>query len=125
MQSKQVIGGEFSVNYEFHKSTMLADYKFTNLRKTFVCPDGGLVKSCNELKVVEETNKFYQYKLAAGILKSVKKSEYYDDEIFLDLFEKGESQIDNEILKGMSDISKDVFLKTDFERISYIRQSNA
>lgn len=120
-----IIEDDVQAFYEFHKSTMLADYKFTSLRKTFACPDGGLVKSCKELKVVEETNKFYQYKLAAGILKSVKKSEYYDDEIFLDLFEKGESQIDDEIQKGMSDISKDVFLKTDFERISYIRQSNA
>ena len=120
-----IIEDDVQAFYEFHKPTMLADYKFTSLRKTFACPDGGLVKSCNELKVVEETNKFYQYKMAASILKSIRKPEYYDDEVYLHLFEKGEGLIDDEIEKGMSDISKESFLKTDIERKSYIRQRNA
>lgn len=125
--SKEIVIIEDDVQafYAFYSPEILSDYKFTSLRKTFACPDGGLVKTGNELPNVTKSNRFYQYKLAAGILKSMRKPEYYDDEIYLHLFEKGEGLIDDEIEKGMSDISKETFLKTDLERMSYIRQRNA
>lgn len=119
-----VIEDDVQAFYEFRKSELNADYKFTSLRKTVACPDGGLVKTANELQIVAETNKFHQFKLAGSILKSFRKPEYYDDDVYLHLFEKGENHIDNEIAMGMSQISQEVVTKTDFERIAYIRLRN-
>ena len=119
-----VIEDDVQAFYEFCKPELIADYKFTSLRKTFACPDGGLVKTANDLPLVSEANKFHQYKLAGSILKSLRKPEYYDDDIYLHLFEKGESHIDDEIERGMSQISQEAITKTDFERIAYIRLRN-
>lgn len=111
--------------YEFQKELISVDYKFTSLRKTFACPDGGLVKTENLLSEVKTVNKFHQYKLAGSILKSLRKPEYYDDAIYLSIFEKGESMIDEEIAEGMSNMAIDIISKTDIDRLSYIRRRNA
>lgn len=111
--------------YEFQKELIGVDYKFTSLRKTFACPDGGLVKTENLLPEVNTVNKFHQYKLAGSILKSLRKPEYYDDAVYLSLFEKGESMIDDEIAEGMSDMAVDIITKTDIDRLAYIRRRNA
>ena len=125
--SKNIVFIEDDVQafYEFNKSDLTADYKFTSLRKTFACPDGGIVKTNNELAEVSNVNKFHQYKLAGSILKSLRKPEYYDDDVYLHLFEKGELQIDEEIGTGMSEMSQEIIKKVDFQRIAYIRQRNA
>lgn len=120
-----IIEDDVQAFYEFHKPEMFADYKFTSLRKTFACPDGGLVKTKNELPIVLESNKFYQYKVAASILRSMQKSGHYDDDVYLHLFEKGESQINDDIDKGISDVSQELISKTYFKKISFIRQCNA
>lgn len=120
-----IIEDDVQAFFEFNKPTQISDYKFTSLRKTFACPDGGLVMTKNKLSVAYESNKFHQFKLAASILKSLRQPEYYDDDVYLHLFEKGESLIDDEITKGMSDVSQEVIDKTDFGRVSYIRQRNA
>lgn len=111
--------------YEFQKELISVDYKFTSLRKTFACPDGGLVKTENLLPEVKTVNKFHQYKLAGSILKSLRKPEYYDDAVYLSIFEKGESMIDEEIAEGMSNMAIDIISKTDIDRLSYIRRRNA
>lgn len=111
--------------YEFQKELIGVDYKFTSLRKTFACPDGGLVKTENLLPEVNTVNKFHQYKLAGSILKSLPKPEYYDDAVYLSMFEKGESMIDDEIAEGMSDMAVDIITKTDIDRLAYIRRRNA
>ena len=111
--------------YEFQKELIGVDYKFTSLRKTFACPDGGLVKTENLLPEVKTVNKFHQYKLAGSILKSLRKPEYYDDAVYLSMFEKGESMIDDEIAEGMSDMAVNIITKTDIDRLAYIRRRNA
>lgn len=111
--------------YEFQKELTGVDYKFTSLRKTFACPDGGLVKTENLLPELNKVNKFHQYKLAGSILKSLRKPEYYDDAVYLSMFEKGESMIDDEIAEGMSDMAIDIISKTDIDRLAYIRKRNA
>ena len=111
--------------YEFQKELIGVDYKFTSLRKTFACPDGGLIKTENLLPEVNTVNKFHQYKLAGSILKSLRKPEYYDDAVYLSMFEKGESMIDDEIAEGMSDMAVDIITKTDIDRLAYIRRRNA
>lgn len=119
-----IIEDDVQAFYEFRNPEFIADYKFTSLRKTFACPDGGLVKTANEMPLVTDANKFHQFKLAGSILKSLRKPEYYDDDVYLHLFEKGESHIDDEIAMGMSQISQEVITKTDFKRIAYIRLRN-
>lgn len=111
--------------YEFQKELVGVDYKFTSLRKTFACPDGGLVKTENLLPELKTVNKFHQYKLAGSILKSLRKPEYYDDAVYLSMFEKGESMIDDEIAEGMSDMAIDIISKIDIDRLAYIRKRNA
>ena len=111
--------------YEFQKELIGVDYKFTSLRKTFACPDGGLVKTENLLPEVNTVNKFHQYKLAGSILKSLRKPEYYDDAVYLSMFEKGESMIDDEIAEGVSDMAVDIITKTDIDQLAYIRKRNA
>ena len=120
-----IIEDDVQAFYEFQKKELMADYKFTSLRKTFACPDGGLVKTHNELAVVAAGNKFHQYKFAGSILKSLRKPEYYDDDVYLHLFEKGESHIDDEIVMGMSQMSQEIIVKNNFECIAYIRRRNA
>lgn len=120
-----VIEDDVQAFYEFCKSDLTADYKFTSLRKTFACPDGGIVKTDKELVEVSNSNKFHQYKLAGSILKSLRKPEYYDDDVYLHLFEKGELQIDDEIGTGMSEMSQEIIKKVDFQRVADIRQRNA
>ena len=77
-----IIEDDVQAFYEFQKKELMADYKFTSLRKTFACPDGGLVKTYNELAIVADGNKFHQYKFAGSILKSLRKPEYYDDDVY-------------------------------------------
>ena len=120
-----IIEDDVQAFYEFQKKELMADYKFTSLRKTFACPDGGLVKTYNELAVIADGNKFHQYKFAGSILKSLRKPEYYDDDVYLHLFEKGESHIDDEIVMGMSQMSQEIIVKNNFECIAYIRRRNA
>lgn len=119
-----IIEDDVQAFYEFRKSELSADYKFTSLRKTFACPDGGLVKTAHKLQPATKTNKFYQFKLAGSILKFLHKSEYYDDDVYLHLFEKGEDHINDDIATGMSLISQEIITKTDFEKIANIRLRN-
>lgn len=110
--------------YEFQEKDLNTHYKFTSLRKTFACPDGGLVKTENELEIISDANKFHQYKLAGSVLKELQRLKFSDD-VYLQLFEKGESCIDDEMASGMSLISQELFKNIDLERIAYIRQCNA
>lgn len=120
-----IIEDDVQAYYEFLDDLNEVNYKFTSLRKSFACPDGGLVRTQSQMPIVDSPNKFHQYKLAASILKSQRKPEYYDDEVYLHLFEKGENLIDEDIETGMSDISKDIFTKIDTDRLSLIRKRNA
>ena len=83
------------------------------------------MKTKQLLPEISASNKFHQYKIAGSILKFLRESAYYDDEIFLHLFDKGEQQIDGEIATGMSSISQEIITKLDIQRIASIRQRNA
>lgn len=120
-----IIEDDVQAYYEFSKSLGEVDYKFTSLRKSFAQPDGGLVKSRTKLKSAEPPNQFHQYKVAGSILKSLRNPLYYDDKVYLELFEKGESQIDDDIENGMSNISRQLLAQTDIHRMALIRQRNA
>jgi hypothetical protein len=120
-----IIEDDVQAYYEFIKPLNSANYKFTSLRKTLACPDGGLVKTEYTLGNATASNKFHQYKLAGSILKSLRQPEYYDDEVYLSMFEKGEDMIDAEIAAGMSEMSSEILSKLDTDRLGIIRKRNA
>lgn len=119
-----IIEDDVQAYYEFKKPLGDVDFKFTSLRKTFAVPDGGLVKTKNQLPVIETPNTFGQYKAAAALLKSMREGNF-NDQIYLEMFEKGESIIDSELECGMSQIAEKLYGSLDEERVKVRRLNNA
>lgn len=119
-----IIEDDVQAYYEFKKPLGDVDFKFTSLRKTFAVPDGGLVKTNHQLPVIETPNTFGQYKAAAALLKSMREGNF-NDQIYLEMFEKGESIIDSELECGMSQIAEKLYGSLDEERVKYRRLNNA
>lgn len=119
-----IIEDDVQAYYEFKKPLGDVDFKFTSLRKTFAVPDGGLVKTKYQLPVIEPPNTFGQYKAAAALLKSMRDGNF-NDQIYLEMFEKGESIIDSELECGMSQIAEKLYGSLDEERVKVRRLNNA
>lgn len=119
-----IIEDDVQAYYEFKKPLGDVDFKFTTLRKTFAVPDGGLVKTKHQLQVIETPNTFGQYKAAAALLKSMREGNF-NDKIYLEMFEKGESIIDSELECGMSLIAERLYGSLDEERVKVRRLNNA
>lgn len=119
-----IIEDNVQAYYEFKKDLGDVDFKFTSLRKTFAVPDGGLVKTKHQLPKVETPNTFGQYKAAAALLKSMREGNF-NDQIYLELFEKGEDLIDSEQECGMSNIAEKLYGIVDEERVKVRRLNNA
>lgn len=119
-----IIEDDVQAYYEFKKPLGDVDFKFTSLRKTFAVPDGGLVKTKHNLPKVESPNMFGQYKAAASLLKSMREGNF-NDKIYLELFEKGESLIDDELDSGMSLVAEKLYAFMDEERVKIRRLNNA
>ena len=119
-----IIEDDVQAYYEFLKPLGEVDFKFTSLRKTFAIPDGGLVKTKHRMPVVDKPNTFGQYKAAAALLKSMREGNF-NDKIYLELFEKGESLIDEEIECGMSRIAKKLYYYINDEHVKVRRLNNA
>lgn len=120
-----IIEDDVQAYYEFLKPLNNTTYKFTSLRKTFPCPDGGLAKAANALEEPAATNRFYQYKLAGGVLKSLRRPEFFDDNVYLSLFKMGEDRINSDITMGMSGVSYEILSKIDGSHIGAARKRNA
>ena len=119
-----IIEDDVQAYYEFKKPLGDVDFKFTSLRKTFAVPDGGLVKANLQLPVIETPNTFGQYKAAAALLKSMREGNF-NDQIYLEMFEKGESIIDSELESGMSQIAEKLYGSLDEEHMKIRRLNNA
>lgn len=119
-----IIEDDVQAYYEFKKPLNGVDYKFTSLRKIFAVPDGGLVKTKHHLPKVTTPNTFGQYKAAAALLKSMREGNF-NDEIYLELFEKGESLIDSEQECGMSQIAEKLYSFTNEDHVKVRRLNNA
>lgn len=119
-----IIEDDVQAYYEFRKPLNDVDFKFTSLRKTFAVPDGGLVKTKYHLPKVSVPNTFGQYKAAAALLKSMREGNF-NDQIYLELFEKGESLIDSEQECGMSRIAEKLFSFVNEEHVKVRRLNNA
>lgn len=123
-QDAIIIEDDVQAYYEFKKDLNGVDFKFTSLRKTFAVPDGGLVKTNHCLPLLDSINTFGQYKAAAALLKSMREGNF-NDQIYLELFEKGESLIDRELECGMNPIAKKLYSYVDEERAKVRRLNNA
>lgn len=123
-ESAIIIEDDVQAYYEFLKPLGEVDFKFTSLRKTFAIPDGGLVKTKYNLPVIDTPNTFGQYKAAAALLKSMREGNF-NDKIYLELFGKGESLIDEEIECGMSRIAEKLYSYVDEEKVKVRRLNNA
>ena len=119
-----IIEDDVQAYYEFKKPLNGVDFKFTSLRKTFAVPDGGLVKTDYPLPVIETPNSFGQYKAAAGLLKSMREGNF-NDQIYLEMFEKGEDMINEELECGISRIALKLYSIIDEERVKIRRLNNA
>lgn len=103
-----------------------ADVSFTSLRKALPVPDGGLVHlKGQKLIECEEPAKFSQYKIAASYLKNLRSCGYYDDDIYLDLYHKGEETIDTDYDKAPSQYTMKVYGSLDMNRMIILRKRNA
>lgn len=119
-----IIEDDVQAYFDFKKTLDGVDFKFTSLRKTFAIPDGGLVKTKHRLPKTDTPNTFGQYKAAAALLKSMREGNF-NDQIYLELFEKGESLIDSEQECGMSQIAEKLYSFVDEERVRVRRLNNA
>jgi hypothetical protein len=119
-----IIEDDVQAYYEFIKPLDGVDFKFTSLRKTFAVPDGGLAKTKFHLPRVSTPNTFGQYKAAAALLKSMREGNF-NDQIYLELFEKGESLIDSEQECGMSLIAEKLYSFMNEEHVKVRRHNNA
>lgn len=119
-----IIEDDVQAYYEFKKPLDGVDFKFTSLRKTFAVPDGGLVKTKHHLPKVSAPNTFGQYKAAAALLKSMREGNF-NDQIYLELFEKGESLIDSELECGMSQIAEKLYSFMNGDHVKVRRLNNA
>ena len=119
-----IIEDDVQAYYEFKKPLNDVDFKFTSLRKTFAVSDGGLVKTDYPLPIVETPNSFGQYKAAAGLLKSMREGNF-NDKIYLEMFEKSEAMIDDELECGFSRIASKLYSIVDEERVKIRRLNNA
>lgn len=119
-----IIEDDVQAYYEFKKPLGSIDFKFTSLRKTFAVPDGGLVKTNHQLPIIESPNTFGQYKAAAALLKSM-RGGIFNDQIYLEMFDKSESIIDSELECGMSQIAEMLYGSLDEEHIRIRRLNNS
>lgn len=119
-----IIEDDVQAYFEFLKPLGDVDFKFTSLRKTFAIPDGGLVKTKHNMPVVDKPNTFGQYKAAASLLKSMREGNF-NDKIYLEMFEKGESLIDEEIECSMSRIAEKLYCFVNDEHVKVRRLNNA
>lgn len=70
--------------------------------------------------------KFSEYKIAASFLKGLRGKGCFSDDIYLDLFEKGEMMIDDDVKDtDMSAFTKQHLMCLNKERQSLIRKRNA
>ena len=119
-----IIEDDVQAYYEFLKPLHGVDFKFTSLRKTFAVPDGGLVKTKFKLPEVFSPNSFGQYKAAGGLLKSMREGNF-NDKIYLDLFQKGESLIDEDLEYGMSPLADKLYYFANQDHVKVRRLNNA
>ena len=102
------------------------DYFFNSYRKWFPCPDGAEAwkkETGYMLPSVYSDNLWAQYKLAGNLLKNY--SDLINDNIALELIEKGESLLDHDYHVNCSEASLRIILNLNLREVADIRKKNA
>lgn len=102
-----------------------ADFQFTSFRKCFAVPDGAWVITKHQIHQPTNDPKFAEYKMAASYLKSIRQYGDFGDDIYLELYSKGESLVGSQMDEDMSDFTKQNLLMMDWKRFSLLRKRNA
>ena len=103
-----------------------ADYTFSSFRKAFPVADGSwVIAKKNALPQYDRVNVFAQYKIAASYLKVIRDQHLFNDEVYIDLFHKGEVKIDDDYLTDMTQLSKDILANMEWNRWAILRKRNA
>lgn len=101
-----------------------ADYSFTSLRKHFAIPGGALVY-CKHTTIKANQNieeaQFFKNKLIGSFLKHLQ----LPDSVYLDFFEEGEKELDeeNKILKAPA-LVQHLYNNIPFDSVSHRRKQN-
>jgi len=119
-----IVEDEVQALFSFLGDEHLTDYRFTSLRKSIAAPDGGLVRTKNEMPSVKTPNTFAVYKLHGALMKGSANENTNDDD-YLRLFEKGEDLIEQNYESVMSDETARIFAATDLELVAKKRKENA
>lgn len=119
-----IIEDDVQALFSFLNNDHAADYCFTSLRKSIAAPDGGLVKTKNEMPSVKAPNTFTGYKLQGALIKGA-ADENTDDDDYLGPFELGEDLIEQNYESVMSDEAARIFGATDLGFVASRRKENA
>lgn len=106
------------------KELAFCDFRFNSYRKWFAVPDGAEI-FCKKgiINTTKNINIFAQYKFSGNLLKNY--SDWIDDNLCLELLNKGEKILDENYNCSCSDISKALIPKIPFEEIREKRLENA
>lgn len=119
-----VVEDDVQALFSFLDDNHLADYRFTSLRKSIAAPDGGLVRTENEMPPVKTPNTFVEHKLQGALIKGA-ANENTDDDDYLKPFELGEELIEHNYESVMSDEAARIFAATDLVFVASRRKENA
>lgn len=108
------------------KKPQKVNYSFTSLRKWLPVPDGAIVRT-NEIGMEspKEKNIFSQWKFAGALLKNYRYFSEVEDEIYLELFNRGEIFLGKSYSYKCSDISLSILNTLNYDHIKKIRLDNA
>lgn len=105
---------------------MDADFTFSSFRKAFPVADGSWVLSKGaSLAQYERVNSFAQYKIAASCLKVLRGQHLFSDDVYLELYHRGEVMIDEDYRTDMTQLSKDILADMEWNRYAILRKRNA
>ena len=103
-----------------------ADFTFSSFRKAFPVADGSWVISKGaSLPQYERINTFAQYKIAASCLKALREQQLFSDEVYLELYHRGEVMIDEDYRTDMTRLSKEILADMEWSRYAILRKRNA
>ena len=110
--------------YHIDKASF-ADFQFTSFRKCFAVPDGSWVITKHQIQQPIKEPKFAEFKMAASYLKSIRQYGDFGDDIYLELYSKGEGLVGSQMDEDMSNFTKQHLLSMDWKRFSLLRKRNS
>ena len=103
-----------------------ADFAFSSFRKAFPVADGSWATAKRGgLPQPERKNGFAQWKVAGSCLKAMRDPQLFSDEVYLNLFRRGEEAIDADYGCDMSALAKAILSDLEWQSVADRRRANA